>query len=170
MRNTKGGTLMKSWFERSPEISYLLNPAFCARVLYGAIESYQKECKRDFPFVLSYLVLPTVLHKNTRERIKLVTHMEVWLQRNPEILITFAKRAKSLVSITNEAMEFLLSNNVVEIYNDCLMIVKPLKPSKLRTITDDEMLDCFKKADVIGKWFARNGTVENIYQSWGVRP
>jgi len=161
---------MKSWFERSPEVSYLLNPAFCARILYGAIASYKMECKRDFPFVLSYLALPIVLHKDTRQRIKIATHMQVWLQRNPELLIGYAQRAKSLVPITSEAIEFLLQNGTVEFNGDSIIIIHPVKPSKLKSISDEEMKECFNKAETVGKWFARNGTVENIYQSWGVRP
>lgn len=161
---------MKSWFERSPEVSYLLNPAFCARIIYGSIVSYKKECQRDFPFVLSYLVMPIVLHKETRQRIKTVTHMQVWLQRNQELLIGYAKRAKSLVPITSEAIEFLLQNATVSFNGDNIVITHPLKPSKLKNISDKEIIECFHKAEAVGKWFARNGTVENIYQSWGVRP
>ena len=161
---------MKSWFERSPEVSYLLNPAFCARILYGTIVSYKKECQRDFPFVLSYLVLPIVLHKETRQRIKTVSHMQVWLQKNPELLIGYAQRAKSLVSITSEAIEFLLQSGTAEFNGDSMIIACPVKPSKLNSVSDEEMKECFQKAEAIGKWFARNGTVENIYQSWGVRP
>ncbi len=161
---------MKSWFERSPEVSYLLNPAFCARILYGSIVSYKKECQRDFPFVLSYLVLSIVLHKETRQRIKTVTHMQVWLQKNQELLIGYAKRTKSLVPITSEAIEFLLQNATASFNGDNIVITHPLKPSKLKNITDKEIIECFHKAEAVGKWFARNGTVENIYQSWGVRP
>lgn len=161
---------MKSWFERSPEVSYLLNPAFCARILYGSIVSYKKECQRDFPFVLSYLVLPIVLHKETRQRIKTVTHMQVWLQKNQELLIGYAKRTKSLVPITSESIEFLLQNTTASFNGDNIVITHPLKPSKLKNISDEEMIECFHKAEAVGKWFARNGTVENIYQSWGVRP
>lgn len=161
---------MKSWLERSLEVAYLLNPAFCARILYGAITSYKKECKREFPFVLSYLVLPIVLHKETRQRIKLATYMQVWLQRNPELLIGYAQRAKSLVPITSEAIEFLLQNGSAEFNDDGIIIIRPVKPSKLKTVSDEEMKECFQKAETVGKWFARNGAVENIYQSWGVRP
>jgi len=161
---------MKSWFERSPEVSYLLNPAFCARILYGTILSYKKECKRDFPFVLSYLVLPIVLHKETRQRVKTVSHMQVWLQKNPELLIGYAQRAKSLISITSEATEFLLQGGKAAFNGDSIIITCPIKPSMLKCVSDEEMIECFQKAEAVGKWFARNGTVENIYQSWGVRP
>ena len=161
---------MKSWFERSPEVSYLLNSAFCARILYGSIVAYKKECKREFPFVLSYLILPIILHKETRQRIKTVTYMQVWLQKNPELLIGYAKRAKSLVPITSEAIEYLMQTGTALFNGDNILINRPLKPSKLKSISDEEMIECFNRAEALGKWFARNGTVENIYQSWGVRP
>ena len=96
--------------------------------------------------------------------------MQVWLQKNQELLIGYAKRTKSLVPITSEAIEFLLQNATASFNGDNIVISHPLKPSKLKNISDEEMIECFHKAEAVGKWFARNGTVENIYQSWGVRP
>lgn len=96
--------------------------------------------------------------------------MQVWLQRNQYLLIGYAKRAKSLVPITSESVEFLIQNDIAVFTGDNIAINCPLKPSKLKNISDDEMLECFHKAEAVGKWFARNGTAENIYQSWGVRP
>ncbi|MEG0835734.1 MAG: three component ABC system middle component [Christensenellaceae bacterium] len=161
---------MRQWNNRSPEVAYLLNPAFCARVIYGVIFSYQKESQRKFPLVLAYLVLPIILHKYTRERISSRTYMQVWLQRNPEVLIGFARRAKSLTIITNEAIEFLLQSQIIAFDAADIEITKPLRLSKQKCIDDPEILECFAKAEPIGKWFARAGAVENIYVGWGVRP
>lgn len=99
---------MIPWSKRTPEIANLLNPSFCAILLYSAIFEYQKKAKNNMPFSLLYLVMPIVLHKNTRNRVNSRENMVVWLQRNPDVLIGFADRAKSLIGFTNEAIEFLL--------------------------------------------------------------
>ena len=99
---------MVQWDKRTPEIANLLNPSFCAIILYAAIAEYQKKAKDGIPFPLIYLILPVVLHKSTRYRITSKTNMIVWLQRNPDVLVGFPERAKSMVPYTNEAIEFLL--------------------------------------------------------------
>ena len=54
---------MQEWKMRTREIAYLLNPAFCGRILYTTIRAYNEKSHRAFPFPLVYLVLPLVLHK-----------------------------------------------------------------------------------------------------------
>jgi hypothetical protein len=78
---------MDNWNTRIPEIAYLLNPAFCAAIIYIAIFEYQKKSTGAFPFTLSYLLLPIILHKNTRERVSSRTNMATWLQRNSDSLL-----------------------------------------------------------------------------------
>jgi hypothetical protein len=99
---------MKKWIERPAEVAYLLNPAFCGRLLYGTIRAYNEEAQRGFPFPLVYLVLPLLLHKATRQSVSSRTQFLIWQQRNEHLLVRFAERAEQLVHITNEAVEFLL--------------------------------------------------------------
>lgn len=61
---------MNSWNKRTREVAYLLNPAFCGRMLYSAINAYSIKTKRAFPFPLVYLVLPLVLHKENKSEYK----------------------------------------------------------------------------------------------------
>ena len=96
--------------------------------------------------------------------------MQVWIQRNPEVLIDFSRRAKSLISVTNEAIEFLLNSRIIAVEAAELELLVLLKTSKQKVISDEEVLNCFAKAEALGKWFARAGAAENIYTSWGVRP
>lgn len=49
---------MQEWKMRTREIAYLLNPAFCGRILYTTIRAYNEKSHRAFPFPLIYLVLP----------------------------------------------------------------------------------------------------------------
>lgn len=99
---------MNSWNKRTREVAYLLNPAFCGRMLYSAINAYSIKTKRAFPFPLVYLVLPLVLHKETRANINSRTQLHLWVQQHPQLLIDFPQRTTELIPITNEAVELLL--------------------------------------------------------------
>ena len=162
---------MKNWESRATEIAYLLNPAFCGRIIYYAIKTYEQESKHPMPFPLVYLILPLVLHRKTRERIKSVTQMQIWIQRNPDMLIGFADRAKSMVQITNEAVEFLMQSGTVTLTNNAeLELAQLFKSLSASKYTNEEIKECISKSSSVAKWFAKAGTVETIYISWGVRP
>ena len=80
---------MNKWDMRTHEVAYLLNPAFCGRILYSTIKTYNEILNRAFPFPLIYLVLPLVLHKQTRINISSRTQLLVWVQKYSQLLIDF---------------------------------------------------------------------------------
>lgn len=162
---------MRNWELRATEVAYLLNPAFCGRIIYNVIKTYFEETKRPMPFLLVYLILPLVLHKRTREIINSATQMQVWIQRNPEVLIGFAERTNSMIKVTNEAVEFLLQNEVINLTNKAELEQCKLKKSLSTTkYTNHEIKKCISKSSSVAKWFSKAGTVETIYTCWGVRP
>lgn len=162
---------MKMWSDRAREVAYLLNPAFCGRILYGTIKIYAETTKRGLPFPLIYLALPLILHKPTRERINSRTQLLIWIQRNPELLIDFARRAHDLVPITNESLELLLQSNIVCLTpSGELDVVKTQKSLSKTKFVDEEVKECLKKSEQVAKWFAATGKVETIYIALGVRP
>ena len=83
--------------------------------MYSTIKTYSEKTKRPLPFPLIYLVLPLVLHKETRAHINSRTQLLLWVQKYPQLLIDFPKRASDLVSITNESVEFLLQTTKVSL-------------------------------------------------------
>jgi hypothetical protein len=161
---------IKHWTERVPEIANLLNPAFCASIIYSVIFEYQKTKGHPMPFVLSYLILPIILHKKTRERIDSKTNMTMWIQKYPDVLIEFPQRTRSLVFFTNESVEYLLQEKIICLNNLGLNIIKTLSKSYMGRSTDKEILECHNKSEHLGRWFARMNTEENIYAAWGVKP
>lgn len=156
---------------RSHEVAFLLNPAFCGRVLYSTIKTYSEKTSRAFPFPLIYLVLPLVLHKETRIHINSRTQLQLWVQRYPQLLIDFPQRARELVPITNESVEFLLQTGKILLTPNGVLEISPTSKTLSKTkFVDDEILECLKKAEHIAKWFAAAGKVETIYIELGVRP
>ena len=163
---------MIAWDERIPEIANLLNPPFCSLIIYTAILEYQVKAKCGMPFPLIYLILPIILHKNTRDKIGSETNMIIWLQNNPELLVGFADRSRNLVCFTNEAIEFLLFQNICVLCGGNISISKKISKFKISTYiySDQEIEDCIQKGKRIGRWFYYVRAVESIYAAWGVKP
>lgn len=153
---------------RSHEVAFLLNPAFCGRVLYSTIKTYNEKTSRAFPFPLIYLVLPLVLHNETRIHINSRTQLQLWVQRYPQLLIDFPQRARELIPITNESVEFLLQTGKILLTPNGELEISPTSKTLSKTkFVDDEISECLKKAEHIAKWFAAAGKVETIYIELG---
>lgn len=162
---------MKSWDMRTHEVAFLLNPAFCGRVIYSTIKIYCTKTNRGFPVPLAYLILPLVLHKESRSCIDSRTKLIAWVQRYPQLLIDFSRRARELVPITNEAVEFLLQTGNIYLNSSGELEILPTSRSLSKTkYIDEEIADCLKKGEHVAKWFATTGKVETIYITLGVRP
>ena len=162
---------MKNWDIRTQEVAFLFNPAFCGRLLYLVIKTYNEKTRRAFPFPLIYLILPLVLHKETRNSINSKTQLQLWVKRYPQLLIDFPKRARELVQITNESVEFLLQTGKIFLTpNGELEISSTSKTLSITKFVDEEISQCLQKCGHIARWFATSGRVETIYVVFGVRP
>lgn len=161
---------MKEWNKRPKEIASNFNPAFCGELIYYVLEEYQKINNKGLPFLLLPLVLPVVLHKDTRDTMSSSrTHMSVWLHQNSEVKINFADRVSNLLEITLETYAFLIYYNVIEIKNGSLFLKNKLIKRKSIEL-HEETKDCIDKAKIVGRWFAKNKDVSTIYFMWGIKP
>jgi hypothetical protein len=57
---------MSNWYNQPSETRTLLNPAFTSIVIYSFVEEYKKIKKTEPTLLELYLVLPIVLHNDTR--------------------------------------------------------------------------------------------------------
>jgi hypothetical protein len=169
---------MKSWEDRPQEVANLLNPAFCGRVIYHAIDGYGGHPHREMPYALSFLVLPLILHPATRDTIKATTrHLQVWLNMNQQIKVGLATRARTLVPYAREAVTFLCQSRILYVNeeNASLVVCKSLRRRKQtrnsaeRTAGGD-VADCTQKAVVLGRWLSRVNSPAAIYASFGLMP
>lgn len=168
---------MSPWQQRPPEIAYLLNPAFCGAILRRCIQRYQKESPTNatFPYPVVFLVLPIVLHQKTRASIPKHSkeQLHIWLQTNPHIRIGLAERAKQLVPITKESLSFLLQAGALKIDTETgglRLVPRYRQPSRDKSREDEEIDDCYKKAETLGRWFARAGSPTTVFTILGVAP
>jgi len=163
------------WEQRPREEAHLFNPAFCATLLHEFVKEYQKSKGQATPFVLLFCALPIALHSKTRRALPGSTLVSLysWRERNPEVLVGFAERARSLRPVVQEALRFAIDRAVLAFNDDGGVILgaKSLSVTKNfeNTLTDDAR-ECIATARLLGRWLAKAGTASTILAAWGIKP
>jgi hypothetical protein len=165
---------MISWEQRSHEERSLLNPAFCANLLWHAAKGYARAGVGGLPFEESFLVLPFVLHRETREALPrtLRTSLAVWLDQNPLARSKVASRARLLIPFTKESLTFAGTRGFIQL--DMGAVYAELAwaeaVSHALSASSKEVRVCANRADFVGRWFARTGSATTVLALMGVRP
>lgn len=162
---------MKPWTERPIEIAHLLNPAFCSILLREAVEGYFQESDANMPYVLSFLVLPIVLHKPTRDLLprSISTKLHSWIQENQSALVGFVDRVRWTIPYTKEAITYAAAADLILISEEGKFSSIKKRQKKLWSKTSEPFF-CKKKALFVGRWFSLAGDLATIMAMWGIRP
>jgi len=167
---------MNRWSQRPPEEQRLLNPSFCSLLLWYAARAHA-EANREhggIAFEQCFLVLPIVLHRETRESLPttVTTSLPVWLGRHPLAPSTIADRARSLVPFTREALRFGGAYGALQFHQTIVRANPAWKRPMAAALEDtsDEVRACAKRAEFLGRWFARTGNAETVLSLLGVQP
>lgn len=162
--------MLPNW-EKRPEITAnLLNPAFCSEIIRVCVSAYKLEKNSNFPFALTFLVLPLILNNRIRERLPKTKKNTIhgWINKNEDLKIGLADNISSFIPFTKETIMFALSHNTIGIDEFGNIDIKPrslkLKPE------DEEIKSCIKKAEIIGKIFSKSGNPLTIYSIFGIKP
>jgi hypothetical protein len=151
----------------------LLNPGFGGALLIRAAHGFKKESKCAFPFIYAHLVLPLVLHPETRERLpsSIVTKLLSWTERNGDVIAPLSNRIVELAQATREAL-FLITTTGLANLGDTGEIDPVLADKMLanfaRSSNSNEVLDCSNKAYFVGRWLGTSGTVPTVLTVLGV--
>jgi len=161
---------MKPWNERSPELAALFNPVFCGIVIYVGISHYQKQDKRGMPLPLVFLLLPVLLSSGIRSSLPQTTRtaFHVWLEREPQVKISLAKRAANLSTITREALVFLLQRKRLSLNGDRVQKGKMIKGLNSYVSETSELADLLEGARILGTMFGKTGDPETVFNSFGL--
>lgn len=164
---------MIAWEQRPVEIANLLNPAYCAVLLADAVGGYRSRNNDKMPIAFVFLILPLVLHKQTREALPRTTRtdLHVWLQRNPEIRFEAGRRFAGLVPYTKESLLFGVKYELFEVDDSgALQASRNVGQQSVVGSQDTEAAVIRERARFLGRWFAKTGDPVNAYTMWGVRP
>lgn len=165
---------MTPWNDRSIEERNLLNPGFCAMLLWHATQGYASERSIPMAIELTFLVLPFVLHKEMRESLpaSIRTSLPTWLAEHPIVHARVGERASTLCEFTKEALVFGGSQQLFMFARDGVHAnanAKKRVNDALKT-TSEEVRDCAKRAEFLGRWLEKAGGPETVMVLLGVRP
>jgi len=165
---------MISWAARSPEERALLNPGFCSVVLWHAASGYATIANGPIPFDVVFLILPVVLHRETREALPsaVSTSLAVWLDEHPLTRTRIAERATMLVAFTKEALMFGGLHGLLSLAGSAVAANGDRKKAVAAALraSSDEVRACAKRAEFTGRWFAKAGSASTVMALVGVRP
>lgn len=165
---------MTRWSDGSLEERVLLNPAFCAHLLWHFAAAGSEVGRRQMTFAESFLVLPMVLHRSTRDSLPRSTRtsLSVWLDENSSLQAKVAARATTLVPFTKDALLFGGVRQFIRLENDVVsadLSWRRRVNATLRASTDEAQA-CAKRANFIGAWFSEAGNATTVLALIGVRP
>jgi hypothetical protein len=165
---------VKTWSERPREEAHLINPAFCCAILTSSVAGYSSLEAKGMPFPIAFIVLPTVLHKLTREAFprNARTSLAAWLEEHGEVKVQFHERLVSLMPFVREALLFGMLHKWLVLTNAGRVQIVKAESDVQRFIrrSEGEAKECISRALFVGKWFAASGSVETVMALWGVRP
>lgn len=166
---------MQQWQRRPIEVANLLNPAFCGISIGLAVRAYSASADRGLSFGMAFLVLPIILHEQTRIALPRDTRTPLlaWIETNQAALINFPYRVRKLLPVTREALHFALTNAIIDVDGDGDLVAGrtriSTRASSLRALTQ-EAEDSLRRSSFLGRWFASAGTPATVMASWGVAP
>lgn len=165
---------MIKWSHRSQEERVLLNPSFCSILLWHSAYGYLTEKNGALSFEESFLILPFVLHRETRENLprSVTTSLPVWLEKNSLARSKIISRARLLVPFTKEALLFGGLHGLIHFDNGRLYAIMKWQKNMNNMLksASDEVRECANRSKFTGKWFAQSGSASTTLAIIGVRP
>ncbi|HLE57125.1 MAG TPA: three component ABC system middle component, partial [Rhodothermia bacterium] len=135
---------------------------------------YAAEREAAIPIELSFLALPFVLHRETRESLprSIKSSLTTWLTEHPIVRTRLGERASALRSFTREALVFGGSHGLLSLSAEGVQANTEMKKRVTAGLkpTSDEVRACAKCAEFLGRWLEKAGDPETVMALLGVRP
>ncbi len=155
---------LNPWSERPIEQAILFNPAFCGELIGRTVVEYQKIKNIPLPFEFGFVILPLILHKETREKIPARSNKKfaTWAKNNKFLITELPNRIKLLRPISRESLIFGIKHNILTlnrfgIESYCNFNIKI-------QLDSPDANDNRKVATSLGKWFGRQDSHKLILQ------
>ncbi|WP_411910398.1 three component ABC system middle component [Marichromatium gracile] len=165
---------MTWWKDRSPEERTLLNPGYCANLLWHAARGHVSYDGSALAFEEAFLVLPLVLDRRIRENLPRDTRtsLATWLEGDTLARGRVALRAQLLAEFTKDALMFGGIHGLLSISEGKIVGVDTWRKAIRKSLRDssEEVRETAKRAEFVGKWFAHAGAAATVLALIGVRP
>lgn len=166
---------MTPWAHRTLEERRLLNPAFCAHLVWRAARGHASAGANALAMEEAFLVLPMVLHGEIRESLPRDTRtsLAVWIETEPLAKRWITAGARRLVPFTKEALLFGGMHGFIEFAGTKVHAIErqwSRLEARITSQASDEVKECAKRAEFVGKWMAQTGSAATVMALLGVQP
>ena len=164
--------MIREWEERTAILANLLNPAFCGEIMRRFIKAYNDKSEKKTSFLLCFIVLPIVLHKETREQLPATTnsHLLTWIDSKDALFIDFPNRVRDMKSYTKETLMFLLHQKAIQFNEDSTLEVYSFRKKKFNGEDTEEVEHILKKVEFLGKWLTKVDDIKTLFSFLRIMP
>lgn len=166
--------ILDPWIDRAPEEANHFNPAYCGALIYEFTRAYENAKRSPASYALIFCALPIVLHAKTRGRLpsSTVTRLLPWLEKNQDLRVGFAERARSLTPYVREALRYAVARDAIRFVDGGCVAKGDRRASFTPRVLEDATPDIQETVHSIrmtARWFAVSGDVPTILAAWGIR-
>lgn len=161
-----------AWRERPQEEAAHFNPAFCGELLTRTIDQFRRQADSAMPLVLSFLVLPLVLHPGSRRALprRANTAFASWAGDQADVISILPDRVLRLRPVTREALLFLAQIQAISLGPSGIALgQRPMRLTARVSATTDEVDGIRRAAGLLGRWFAYQSDSAAVLQTMGVQ-
>ena len=164
--------MIKEWGNRTAILANLLNPAFCGEIMRRFIKAYNDKSEEQTSFLLCFIVLPILLHKDTREQLPKTTntHLLTWIDSKDALFMDFPNRVKNMKAYTKETLMFLLSQQAIIFNAESKIEATTFRKKKFNGEETEEAEEILKKAEFLGKWLTKAEDIKTLFSFLRITP
>jgi len=167
------------WHARTIEQRNLLNPAFCAVVLWHAAKGYQAEAAAAnyataaLPIELAFVGASFVLRGQTRRQLPSTvrTSLATWVQDHPLERSAVAKGVVVLRPYVREALLFGAQHGALAMRGRYVTSEQGAskKMNGYLKQSSADVRDCVNQAHFVGRWLHKGGTPSTVMAMLGIQ-
>lgn len=171
---------MTAWHERTIEERNLLNPAFCAVILWFLAKGYRTEAdalveaQSQLPLTLAFVGSSFVLRGQTRRKLPTTirTSLPSWVCEHPLDRSAVAKGVEVLRPYVREAIMFGTQSGLLGLTGAAVTADDNAQRriNKYVRLSTPEVQECASRAEFVGRWLMKCGTPSTVLSLLGMQP
>ena len=161
------------WSGRPVEEARLFNPAFCGELIGRTVVEFHDLNQESFGVSAAFLVLPLVLHRQTRESLpkNVSKAFANWTIEHSALLAELPGRTRHLSSVTRESLMFAVHHELLAFRAGKLLPGTQPVPIRTRKVVNTDDAQAIRNAaGLLGRWFARQRAESVILRGMGIAP
>lgn len=171
---------MTAWHDRTIEERNLLNPAFCAVILWFLAKGYHIEAnaldepQNQLPLTLAFVGSSFVLRGQTRRSLPTTirTSLPSWVNEYPLHRSAVAKGVEVLRPFVREAIMLGAQQGLLNIVGTAVSanVNAQKRINKYLRQSTPEVQECASRAEFVGRWLMKCGTPSTVLSLLGMQP